>query len=401
MAIKFFIQIPEDVEVEPVILPILAFPFIQFGLSWWVNVGSLGCLILILASIRNLKKWPFRVDGFTISILLLMAVVFIWQDFGDLHSFLRISREALVFFLLFFFNQRDKSLITVKSTSNLDKALLGVIVIEFVLVIVQLFSLQRGVWVGPNADWLAGRGNLIPTALDLQYSKLRPSGTFSEPSYLGVVCLSVLVLISSQPLQTFNRKVTYFLSIFTIVLCQSKSALFFGILILVIQGMRNQKLRQGRVENFALPIFILCIFPLWSVIGGTIESSRSSISIQNRIFDPLTYSANFMLEHPLGVSFYERISSLVDSNIGLTWGAISHNSFFNFMFSYGFVGVLIFLRILYLARGDLISLIYLFALLLQNGGFLDFDKLFLITVVLIIHQNGLLKLDPIHEPPRD
>ena len=371
-----------------IVLSIFMFPFIQFGFSWWVSISSFGCLLLLLNSVSKFKKSKLMPDNFTITVVLSMLLVYIWQNFGDVHSFLRISREALIFYLLIYFNHRATYFFPVRFSSKFDQCILFVVSLEFILVVCQFIALRQGIWIGPKAQWLAGRGNLIPTTLDLQYSKLRPSGTFSEPSYLGIICLSVLLLVGSEPLQTNIRKAIYSITLVTVIFSQSKSALFFGFLIVFLQRMRARKLTQTKLPSLALPLFLLLILPLISLISKTIESTRGSISIQNRIFDPLAYSAQLLLEHPLGVSFYSRIFGVVDSNSGLTWETISQNSIFNLIFSYGFVGLLILIRILLLVKKDVILLCYVFALLLQNGGYLDFDKLFLSTVVLLIYRNN-------------
>jgi len=322
----------------------------------------------------------------TVLVVSLMAITLIWQDIGDFHSFLRISRECLILILLILFNQRVTASRTSNEIRKIERSLLVVILIEFLIAVIQLIFLQRGIWVGPSANWLAGRGDLIPSILDLRYSKLRPSGTFSEPSYLGIFCISILILASSRPNWSKITRITYLLCIATIIICQSKLALFFCIAILFVKRKRNQRALERKISTFVFPGLFFLVLPFVGLIAKTLQSSRGSVSIQNRIIEPFNYTLNFIIKHPFGISFYKRITEFVDLSKGLSWDVISHNSIFNFLFSYGVVGLLITFRILYIGGKDSILLLFLLSLLLQNGAFLDFDKLFIVSVVISIYR---------------
>lgn len=376
------------------ILSILALPFIQFGINWWISVGSLGSIVILYAFVRYGKIQIFKLDAGTTAILFMMSLVYIWQDLGNSHSFLRISREALLLMLVVVLNKSYKPLKSTITMKNIEKALLAVMLIEFTIAVCQFFFLSKGIWIGPSADWFGGRGNSIPSLLDLQYSELRPSGTFSEPSYLGIFCISILIMVSRNFNYSIMNRTTYFASLVTIVLSQSKSALLFALLILLIQRRNNQLAGSRRINTFFLPLTMITVLPFLNILTGTVQASRDSVSIQNRIFEPMTYIIKFLFEHPLGISFYERISELIDSNRGITWEVISHNSVFNFIFSYGIVGLAITFRILFLGRGNFVLILYLALLMLQNGGFLDFDKLFLVTVVFYIYRIRSINSDP-------
>ena len=214
------------------ILSILALPFIQFGINWWISVGSLGSIVILYAFVRYGKIQIFKLDAGTTAILFMMSLVYIWQDLGNSHSFLRISREALLLMLVVVLNKSYKPLKSTITMQNIEKALLAVMLIEFTIAVCQFFFLPKGIWIGPSADWFGGRGNSIPSLLDLQYSELRPSGTFSEPSYLGIFCVSILIMVSRNFNYSIMNRTTYFVSLVTIVLSQSKSALLFALLML-------------------------------------------------------------------------------------------------------------------------------------------------------------------------
>jgi hypothetical protein len=245
-----------------IVLSIFMFPFIQFGFSWWVSISSFGCLALLIQNLRNRDKNSFKIDPATFVVISLVAITYLWQDFGNLHTFLRTSRETMILVLLVSFTQKYLYKKSPEISLNIDRALFTVVIFEFLLVLIQFVFLRRGVWIGPSASWLSGRGNLIPTLLDLKYSKLRPSGTFSEPSYLGIICLSIQILVSRKPVDSKKNRATYFLSFLTIVLCQSKSALFFALAIFLVQGGRRRLIKNRKVNTFFLPLAIFASLPL-------------------------------------------------------------------------------------------------------------------------------------------
>jgi hypothetical protein len=200
-------------------------------------------------------------------------------------------------------------------------------------------------------------------------------------------------MVSRNLNNSIMNRTTYIVSLVTIVLSQSKSALLFALLILLIQRHNKQLAGSRRINTFFLPITMIMVLPFLNILTRTVQASRDSVSIQNRIFEPMSYVIKFLFEHPLGISFYERISELIDSNKGITWEVISHNSVFNFIFSYGIVGLAITFRILFLGRRNFVLILYLTLLMLQNGGFLDFDKLFLVTVVFYIYRIRAINSD--------
>ena len=102
------------------ILSILALPFIQFGINWWISVGSLGSIVILYAFVRYGKIQIFKLDAGTTAILFMMSLVYIWQDLGNSHSFLRISREALLLMLVVVLNKSYKPLKSTITMQNIE-----------------------------------------------------------------------------------------------------------------------------------------------------------------------------------------------------------------------------------------------------------------------------------------
>ena len=318
-----------------------------------------------------------------------MYLVYLWQDFGEFHSFLRISRECLVLILLTWFLRSHERIYSQQFEKRIQQIIVSISVVQLAIVIIQLISIRRGAWFGPDPKWFAGRGNVIPDFLDLQYSTIRPAGTFSEPSYLGLVSISLMIVSGFSKTPWRNNSKVFFLNFIIILLSQSKSAFFYSLVLALIYLFRNKLEKVRLYRGVFFPIFLIGGVLGAEFIIQTLLSSRGSISIQNRIYKPIEVLADFIASNPLGVSFYDRINSFAVSDTGVTWESISHNSFFNLIFSYGLVGILIIFQILRLSNGDFILIIYLFAALLQNGSFLDFDKLFLVYFTFAMYRMKL------------
>ena len=140
-----------------------------------------------------------------------------------------------------------------------------------------------------------------------------------------------------------------------------------------------------------IPLFFLAglgfVALIYVQIFSRIQSfSSSEISINNRIFSPLKFVVTAIGDNPLGTEFYGRVSTVLDSNTGLTWETILHNSLYNLIFSYGLFGFVVLAAIFQLFRRIYVLQVYVLALLLQNGSFLDFDKLFLLLITSVLYR---------------
>jgi hypothetical protein len=363
----------------------LALPILQYGPSWWVNAASFGTF----AGIIRLRKLPGIITGQSHILIVAIAgmfIAYVAQSFGDTHSFLRVGREALILILMSFVTNRKHLVPDSRILRSYASILFLISFLQLILTLVQFILLQSGSWFGPPASWFAGRGSLIPTNLDLAYSYIRPSGTFSEPSYLGIICLAIIVVTIPRINKEKIFRAIFFINAITILLSQSKSAILFLVIILIHIYVTHRKYLAQR-----LPVYFIIGFGFFVIVYSQIISKIQSftsgeISINNRIFSPVRFLFNSLIDYPLGTEFYGRITTILDPNTGLTWETILHNSIYNLIFSYGFFGIPILIVISRFFRNDTVLQVFLFALLLQNGSFLDFDKLFLVLVTIVIYR---------------
>ena len=365
---------------------VLLLPILQFGFSWWINVSTLACLLILIklridrVHIKSLVLSPY------IALVFLMYLTYLSQDFGNIHSFLRVSREALVLLLMLLLMGKFEKWNTSELNLKFDNVLLLISFCELFLVIIQFIGIKKGIWFGPSSDWFAGRGNVIPTILDLRYSKIRPSGTFSEPSYLGIICISLMMMSGFNKRLNKKNFMILYLNYLIIILSQSKSALLFGSILLFLHYKRSDGGIKFYYRSLIVPIFVILSLLNSVFLLGILSSSKGSLSIQNRIFRPFEMLFGYLMSNPLGSSFYKRIYGLADNVSGLTWESVLHNSFFNLIFSYGIVGFFLIFGILRFSKRDKIVLLYLVSAMLQNGSFLDFDKLYLVFFTISIYR---------------
>lgn len=362
-----------------------AMPLIQFGVSWWVNVASVGSV----AGILKLHNFPSNLANQSRNTLLAvvgMFVAYLWQSFGDFHSFLRVSREALILILMGYVSSRKIPPGGPNLIRKYKKMLLVVSLFQLALTSFQFVLLQRGRWFGPPEIWFAGRGGLIPTNLDLVYSYIRPSGTFSEPSFLGIFCLAIIVISIPRLDKERILRFVFLANAITILLSQSKSAIFFLFILLIYVFKTFRKYLVQKIPFYFLGGIGL-VFLIYNQIITRIQSASSSeVSIDNRIFSPIKFVLKSITDNPLGTDFYGRVYDVLDLNSGLSWETILHNAIYNLIFSYGLFGIVVLVVIFSMFRGIFELRVYLLAVLLQNGSFLDFDKLFLLLVTSVMYQ---------------
>ena len=363
----------------------LVIPLMQFGLSWWFSMASVGSIIGIV-KLRNSSNIVANQNPILVLAIVGMYMAYLAQSFGDFHSFLRVSREVLILILMSFVANRKVLVVNFSMIRKYSRLLLLISSFQLMLTILQFVLLQNGRWFGPPEIWFAGRGSLIPTNLDLIYSYIRPSGSFSEPSFLGIVCLTIIVISIPRLGKDRIFRIIFLISSITILISQSKSAILFLFIILIhiYRIFRGSLVEKIPVLFLGVLVSLALIYTqIFSRIQG---SSSSEISINNRIFSPIKFVLTSISDHPFGTDFYGRVSTVLDLTTGLTWETILHNSIYNLIFSYGFFGFVVLVVILQLFRKSFELQVYLLALLLQNGSFLDFDKLFLVLVASVLYR---------------
>ena len=361
---------------------------IRFGFTWWISIATLGLIfgVMLFPRLFELNTiYPFVISG--ILALPMFSATLLDSDASQ-KDLLRTSREFLcILLILILFNSKIKSIAL--DSKSLIRVLRVFLYSTLILTIVQYFLFKRGVYLGPTEGAFGGRGAITPKALDLKYSKLRPSSLYAEPSYLAFVILIVLIILAMLILN--NEKVgdLYIVAGLILIVSQSRSGLVFLVLIstfLYLDKRTRQNMRKGRLTDFSIVMLSLVI------LSQVLPNYLLSDSFRVRFLYPFEEVINALNSNLLGVPFYSRINGTTEI-LNLRWIKILDNSFYSLVFSYGLIGICIILVTLLSARKDKYLFVMVTAAFLQNGSVFDFDKVVLLllgySITSILKQDRL------------
>ena len=372
-------------------LVILFIPFLQLGVNWWVTISLLAAIYFAIRVVRIRETQSAFIDSVLLCTLAGMLLSIAVTSQSTHHDLIRVFREGLLL-LLFVQFSTGSLIINSQSLHALPKFLFCTSAIELLFTAIQFFRLRQGSFFTLPPELYGDRGGILPSFQDLIYSPIRPTGTFSEPSYLGLICIGLLICALSIKSQDKMRLTLLAMNSLTILLSQSKLGYAGLIIVLAIIMRKRSALRKIRF------IDLLILFSLTILIVYLLKSSgaQTSSSFGSRFRAPFNIVPSFVMENPFGFPFHLHTSSLVNSKENLIWNDILHNSFYNFIFSYGISFVLIIFLIYWPVRKDPMLILFITLAIIQNGSFLDFDKLvFCSTVCLLRSQRS--KLGQIHE----
>lgn len=345
-------------------------PFIQLGINWWIGVPLI-CLVIILLSLdyENISQIDFSSFGFLCCAIILSTAL---NSSGDTRELLRAFRELLVFLFIIL----AISPIEFKNSKLIPQKVIRILCIIsssiFLLTLFQFISIRFGHTISLPESWYP-RKLFAPTTLDFNYSHVRPSGTFTEPSYLGLFTFAILTTGVSLKSKYKGANFLIYSSLITIALSQSKSGIVFSILLflsLIANRLRNQDLDTLKISTVSLSALFLGTALFFFNIARINDSS----SIRDRVFIPVRIVSNYFLSHPFGIPYYERLDLPVIQLQTSNWFELSHNGLLNLIFDYGIFGLLILMFIVLALRNQGLLFLLVVYLGIQNGSFLDFDK---------------------------
>jgi hypothetical protein len=260
----------------------------------------------------------------------------------------------------------------------------------FSLVVVQFISLRSHTYFGLPAVLYVQNGDLIPDENDLRYTEPRAAGTFGEPSYLGGVCLGLIVAISPRLADLREARVVGAVMFTICLVCQTllgvmANAVYLGYC--VVSRMRSS---GAALLSLALAAFIgvgaLGTENPFSTRVSAVTAGHDS-SAMDRIVDPLIILPGALSKHPLGVP--GRIlfgEDMYAPEVDKEMFAVSHNGLVNFALNYGYVGVgAVFVLMLCAKRGEI--RVFILLLSMQNGMLLGFDKFYIIAVCVMLFNS--------------
>lgn len=366
---------------------VLLTPFIQLGVTYYVSISTLSFIGLFLNShiyknILNKNIYQFVIVISLISFLMLINGI-ILSDFDD-YYILKSLRQALFFFLICFILYSNISF-NLKKFKYLINSLLIISISLLFLVLIQYFFVSKGIYLGFSEDLYVMNTGTIPSELDLLYSKIRPAGTFGEPSYLAAYL--VCITFSLFKLYDWDKKAKLILILNSITIFLSMSMLGVVSILMVILYYFFKTKRNIKYKMMLIMLSVPFIFYLvLDLLGERINSISfgEDASYNDRILYPLKMLPELLMNHPYGFLFDTKVLNIY-INEGLS--AVLHNSIFNIIFSYGVVGfVCIF--ILFFSAKNMHMKFLVFILMIQNGGFLSIDKAVIIILTVLIMNSA-------------
>lgn len=381
------------------ILLIVTFTCVQIGFTYYLSFAtlSLACVVCLwpkclLAGFLSHPKALFVAFAF------FGVFACYWtNDVVEVDLFeevIRTCREVIMFLLVVAFLRGASNRDTRASQKHLNAGLMFLAVGFFLLVIVQLRFLSSGEYFGLPREAFIQNQMTIPTAEDVFWSKIRPSGTFGEPSYLAFILVSILLMV--VPILTTSRigQVVGCLVALTGLMTESGSFLV-ALCLLVMVGLvpemnTTQKLYAGVV---GAPVAAGVMLWFSSDVAGRLVGfvrDGSDLSLGIRLLGPVSILPEFLREYPFGVFFSLNGWMLQRSfpDVFVQYGSVFDNALCNVFFGHGILAVPI-LWIVFSAVQSSIVRLYLFICMSFNGMIFSVDKVAVICISVVVFYSRL------------
>ncbi|MDO6462221.1 hypothetical protein Q4485_16035 [Granulosicoccaceae sp. 1_MG-2023] len=370
-------------------LLIVLSPFMQIGLTYYLSVHAL----LMVLSTGYLVRCFTRTGGVGIGFgwfLLLVGFMFssiLFVDGVRTEDLLRGGREllSLIVIVLWCVAVRTQVVSLERvSVTLVRQVLLLVSTLMFFLSLIQTVFLSRGVYVGLSQDWFVINTATLPSYLDLMYSRIRPMGTFGEPSYLSAFSLILLFAIRERIFSDRRWAVIALCLTFCVLLSRSFSGIFWLALGSCLYLFRIRAYKAliwigglALVGTFASVLFVP---EVWGRAMSILSGNDPSFNI--RILAPLHAVPAILAYDPFGIPprLFHEFGGLANFSISDT--VLVQNGLLNIVITYGVLGIACLVALLYFFRGG--EYFWLLMVLgFQNGSFLSFDKVVMVAIALM------------------
>lgn len=376
----------------PLKIFVLLTPFIQLGPSYYGSVATLA----VLLNFWNFRQLALRaiLSGFPFLFIVVFMFFSMLDTSGDefVRSIARVLREGLIFFFLVTMLKCMRYTKPVLDPQTLERLCLLVCISIFGLVIIQTIALSRGMYIGIPETAFPTETGTIPDELSLYWVQQRPNGTFSEPSYLGFIMLSFMLIFLPTLSSSSCAKTIVGVVVLTGLLSKSLSFVLAAVIVGFLPAFEKARLKSKFYMLFGGGLVAV----LALVLGGSGEvlsrlsgsaSSSGDYSSFVRIVGPMTIVPEFLLYHPFGVPFYNLVDALAamnpDSNVAPE--EYGHNGIVNMFFEYGVVGFLMASALIYVAS-DRVVMFYLMTSGMFNGAFLAIDKFAIMLFAIYMYE---------------
>lgn len=377
-------------------LLILLLPVLQLGVTYYLSAHLVALLLLCAI----LVAYPSRAQlnpVICIALFLAMAAPLLWvlESTYFVHSALRNVREFACLVIILAIIQKSKSTAFVANMAPVKVAIGVIIVACFGFVILQAYFLSKGALLFVPSQYYVTNASTLPDEVTLLGSYLpRPSGFFGEPSYMGFIATS-LVLISLRVLKRGALKVGLIaMCIAIVIICKTLAGIMAVTALLLFAwyrhwGVVNKPIKRLFVALTVIGYIAVIVTTQVSVLGrlGNINDSEKEASGYTRLVVPLALAVDVLRARPLGVPADETLNLF--GNAGPFYDALTRgttdNGLINLFINYGISAFLI-LFVLYRGLDDAMLAIYLLFAMMFNGDFLSYDKAAVIGLVLLLYR---------------
>ncbi|CAB3781802.1 hypothetical protein [Pararobbsia alpina] len=361
---------------------ILLLPAIQFGLNYFASVAAL--LFVLLAWHMRMRITPFTtgVIVIAVSMSLLWTTIFL----PELPNMPREARLAAGMLLLAWglngMPRHDFS----KFNAMWPLVLLLLLTLA---ALAQTIAGRKGIALYVPTKFFINSNDVSLAAAWAEHArehgydfKVRPSASFSEPSYLGGVSL-FLNFVCLHTLRGRARIVANLSALTACLLSQT----FFGLLanLVLMFAFYHRHINKSVMLCLAALGLATIALPIFAAEPGRLERilSGNDVSTGLRVFQPFELGAHILAHAPFGIPMTAALEYFIQHGMVERFeDAPFQNGAFNTLFAFGWLGFIVLLMFVRVAGGGICAL-FLILMMCQNGAPFDFDKI--VMVVFAIH----------------
>lgn len=393
-------------------------PAVQLGFSFYASVATVMAIAVLIRTFPSFSATPLRTYvllGLVAAMLVASGTLLPGATDADT---LRRAREAF-FFVLLSAGLIGSLRYPPKVRPEIIYVTLSVSALFAVLAVIQNSTLANGRYFGIPPTFFIQNAETLPGLLDLRYSRIRPTGTFGEPSYFAFILLSILTMITPLLRQAFIRlgrprlrrtkrltRYHWFAGLTAVFLCisgaLSQSLAFYlafpALLYFGVGRYGSVRARFWLTVSAAVAVPVLLGGMLSAVIISRLSGESVDTSLAARILVPLQILPQYLFQNPLGSPDSLLVPNLSEFTrpLGLDGSEVIHNALLNMFFRFGILGfacAFVYLRI----GRDAFVWLYLVTCLMFNGAVFAVDKYAVIMATVAIY-GGLLRFHNVQGP---
>lgn len=354
--------------------------FCQFGYHVMASFSVLGLIILVYFSSWKMLTWRAILFAYIMSF---GWFVFYLTNQAPLGNVLRDFR-VLLMGVLFFVVVDGRPL----RIPLLERHLLTAIFAAAGLAIIQDVMRRLGVSYAVPAHFfaidsdpsLAAEGVKL-AALGGYEFQFRASGLYSEPSYLGWICVSLLYVAMNLP-RGWRRLVAVSVCLLGVVVSQSVLGLVAaaGLMLLMARRQVVRSYIPYVLTVLALGAVAVMVGGVGDRLSGVLRLSDASATV--RLLEPFAAISDVFVEVPFGIPPGTPLSVGLN-DMEFVENVPMHNAFLNLFIYFGTLGFVVAFLMFSVMKTHAERWL-LFVALTQNGGFFSPDKVFVLVFVILV-----------------